>query len=334
MAIAPQEAAHPTRRRICVITPFFNTQAYLAECIQSVLAQTYSEFDYLLVDNHSSDASPQIAANFAAIDARIRIVKPPSHLSQVQNYNFALRKVTPDADFVKFVEADNWLFPTCLERMLELAQRHPSVGLVSALNATERTVRFTGLHRGTSFLSGREAARMHLLGNSYLFGSPTTVLLKADFIRRNSPFFDESVSIAEDLLACYGILADADFGFVHEVLTFVRTENDSILSRRGDLDAIVADRHLLLQRYGPTFLTSTEYSQALSRAKRLHYSHLACALLRRAESDYWRFHEAALRDAGESLDRLRLFFAVLREIAWRLSNPGRSLLSLFSSKNL
>lgn len=314
--------------RVSVVTPFFNTEAYLAECVESVLRQTYRDWEYVLVDNQSTDASPDIAARFAAADPRIRVVQTPAFLSQVENYNFALRQISPSAKFVKIVEADNWIFPTCLEKMVALAEANPSVGLVSALNATERTVRFTGLHRSLSTIPGREAARRHFIEGAYWFGSPTTVLMRADFVRRRPTFYDESATIAEDQFVCYEILEQADFGFVHEVLTFVRTENESILSGRKDFDALAADRYVVLKRHGRTFLSPTEFTNALRLARRNYYRSLALALLRGADSQYWSFHRAVLADAADRIEPHRLALAVVRELLWRLANPGETIVSL------
>lgn len=78
---------------VSVVTPFYNTDAYLAECIESVLSQTYTNFEYILVDNKSSDRSLEIAKHYAARDARVRIVQNDSFVSQLENYNGALRRI-------------------------------------------------------------------------------------------------------------------------------------------------------------------------------------------------------------------------------------------------
>jgi len=314
--------------RVSVVTPFFNTEAYLAECIKSVLRQTYDDWEYILVDNQSTDSSPDIAAKFAADDRRIRVVRTPAFFSQVQNYNFALRQISPSSEFVKVLEADNWLFPACLEKMVGLAEAHPSVGLVSSLTATERAVRFTGLHRSQTVIQGREAARRLFLEDAYWFGSPTTVLMRARFVRRRPAFYDESAAIAEDQLVCYEILQEADFGFIHELLTFVRTENESILSGRKGYDAFAVDRYIVLHRYGQTFLDPTDYANVLHRVRRNYYQTLARAVLRRVKSDYWNFHRTALTDIGVRIELRRLTAAVLRELLWRGLNPGQTIADL------
>src|SRR5262245_7467930 len=120
---------HPT---VSVVTPFYNTADYLEECIESVLAQTYRDFEYVLVDNCSTDGSSEIAARAAGRDPRVRIVRNATLLPQVPNYNHALRQMAPGSRYCKLVQADDALMPRCLEEMVALAEAHPSVAMVSS----------------------------------------------------------------------------------------------------------------------------------------------------------------------------------------------------------
>src|SRR5262245_48947782 len=99
---------------VSVVTPFFNSAPYLKECVESVLAQKFEDFEYLLIDNHSTDGSSEIAHEYARKDARVRVIRPPTFLPQVHNYNFGLSQVDPKAAYFKIVAADDWLFPPCL----------------------------------------------------------------------------------------------------------------------------------------------------------------------------------------------------------------------------
>ena len=77
---------------VSVVTPFYNTVDYLAACIRSVLGQTYPNFEYLLVNNCSTDGSLEVAERFAAVDKRIRLITNSHHLPQLPNYNAALAR--------------------------------------------------------------------------------------------------------------------------------------------------------------------------------------------------------------------------------------------------
>src|SRR5262245_45925154 len=115
---------------VSIITPFYNTEAYLAECIQSVVAQTYPNWEYILVNNQSTDSSRSIAERFAAKDGRFRLIDTPKHLGQVENFEASLRYMSPESKYCKLVLADDWIFPDCVERMVTLAEANPTVGIV------------------------------------------------------------------------------------------------------------------------------------------------------------------------------------------------------------
>lgn len=307
---------------VSVVTPFYNTRTYLAECIESVRRQRFSRWEYVLVDNASTDGSGEIAQRFAGVDSRVRVVQCDDHLPQVPNYNRALGLISSASKYVKVVEADNWLFPGCLEEMVALAEFNPRIGIVSAYNTTETQLRLTGLPLARTVIDGREAARIHLQGDLYLFGAPTTVMMRADIVRSRNPFFDESAVFAEDQSACLEALRENDFGFVHQILTFVRTENESTLTAFKDMDAMPLVRSLLLRRHGCDFYTPNEVCAVERRIMRNYYADLAKAALRRRPPGYWDFHRGGLQSSGMGLDRMRLARAILRECLARAANPA------------
>ncbi len=110
---------------VSVVTPFYNSAEYLAACIESVLGQSYPNFEYVLLDNCSTDRSASIAEKYAAQDSRIRLIKADTFRGQVENYNYGLSQIDSRSRYCKLVQADDWLFSRCLEIMVEIADRHP-----------------------------------------------------------------------------------------------------------------------------------------------------------------------------------------------------------------
>src|SRR5713226_8729725 len=117
---------------VSVVTPVYNGAAYLRECIESVLAQTYSTWEYIIANNCSTDETLQIAEEYARKDKRIRVYSNDKLLDIIANHNRTFRLISPKSKYCKQVSADDWLFPECLTRMVSVAEANPSVGIVGS----------------------------------------------------------------------------------------------------------------------------------------------------------------------------------------------------------
>jgi glycosyltransferase involved in cell wall biosynthesis len=309
---------------VSVVTPFYNTAAYLRECIESVLRQSYRDFEYLLVNNRSTDGSDRIAAEYAARDPRIRLIHNTEFVGQVENYNGAIAQVSPQSRYVKVVQADDWIFPECLANMVALADRHPTVALVASYYLCGSRVMGFGVAPGTEVLSGRETCRGHLLGTLGFFGTPTTLLYRADLVRRRRPFYAVG-RLHEDSELCFESLRDADCGFVHQVLSFMRLDNESVLGGRNSYDWQELDAYLLLRMYGPEYLTPSEYRAALKRRRRRYLRRLGEAAVLLREQGYWNYQRRGLASVGEHLQPLAVAPYLLGAIGRAAIRPGPAL---------
>lgn len=307
---------------VSIVTPFYNTQDYLSECIDSVLRQTYEHWEYILVDNCSTDGSTEIAKRYAdRFPDKIRLLRTESFLSQVQNYNFALTCISPDSQYCKMVQADDWLFPDCIRSMVELAEVHPSVGIVSAYQLDGVEVRPEGLPYPSSMVRGRHVGRLCFLGGAYTFGTPTSVLMRSQIIRSRVPFYDERHAPFEDGHACFDILKVWDFGFVHQVLIYSRRQNGSLSSGLSSFGAEFFVHLSWLVAHGKDYLSEEEFHRCLKRAEREYFVHLtksACAL-RPQTREFWEFHRKGLASINYSFNWKRLGKSLPRAVvekAW------------------
>src|ERR1700683_1050672 len=112
-------AHDPSLPLVSVVTPAYNEEKYLGECIESVLAQTYTNWDYTIVNNGSTDGTLAIAQKYAAANPRIRVISHDTVIPALANFNFSLRQASTASKYYKMVLADDWMFPECLERMVE-----------------------------------------------------------------------------------------------------------------------------------------------------------------------------------------------------------------------
>jgi glycosyltransferase involved in cell wall biosynthesis len=309
---------------VSVVTPFYNTEAYLAQAIASVLAQTRGDFEYILVDNQSTDGSARIAAEFAARDPRIRVVRTPRFLGQIANYSFALTQISAGSRWCKMVQADDWILPTCLAEMVAVGESSPRVGMVASFTLDGTEVKGSGLPVDRSVFPGRDVCRLQLLEGRFFFGSPTSVLYRADVVRERQPFFDEKV-LHDDTERAYEILATWDFGFVHQVLSCLRRNDESIMTRASAFNPYLLDKYVVLKRFGRTFLTDGEYARVFADIRGRYRRYLGESVLARRDADFWRHHQAGLASVGETLSRgRRLRWAALAALGL-LAHPADTL---------
>lgn len=306
---------------VSVVTPFYNTADYLGECIESVLSQTHTNFEYLLVDNQSTDGSAAIAAEYAAKDTRIRVIRNAEFVGQVANYNGALRHVSADARYVKMVQADDCIFSECLERMVAVAELHPTATIISSYYLTGATVCGSGVEWPNECIPGPIASRLHLLHGRFLFGTPTTLMYRADLVRSRVPFYSES-SLHEDTELCHEVLADSDLGFVHQVLSFNRVGNGGILTALESFHWQILDFYITLRRVGALSLSSEELADRIKTVRSEYLRLLGeCAVLGR-EREFWEYHQKGLATVGESLpSRLTLAPVVARALLKAVVRP-------------
>ena len=306
---------------VSVVTPFHNTAPYLAQCIESVLTQSYSNFEYILVDNCSTDGGGEIAERYARRDPRIRLVRRQQLLSQVQNYNAALTQISEASKYCKIVQADDYIFQDCLRLMVQAFEKSESIGLVSAYDLKGNVVRGSGFPLRGLPIPGKEVAQLYLRRGVFVFGSPTTVMYRSSIVRRSSLFYDESL-LHEDTEKCVQILQDWDFGFVYQVLSFLRLDEKSISGAFRSFQPDALDRYIVVSRYASVFLEPREASNLQKQSRHEYYAVLGQEAVRLRGAEFLRYHRDGLKTVGQSLDWPRVATAVGRELLRRIVNPG------------
>jgi glycosyltransferase involved in cell wall biosynthesis len=310
---------------VSVVTPVYNGEKHVAQCIESVIGQTYPRWHHTLVNNCSSDRTLEIAQAYADKDSRIRIVNNGSFVRVIANYNNAFRQTAADAKYTKLLAADDALMPDCLERMVEYAEAHASVAIVGAYGIRETEVLWRGLPYWTTLLEGHEACRARLLGGPYLFGTSTAVLFRSDVVRARDPFYNES-NLHADSEVCFDILEHADFGFIHQILTIQGgTIAGSLTAFSERLQTYYSHVLYELEKYGPKYLSDSELRGRIETHLADYYRYLGEQFWKRRGAEFWSYHRGKLAEVGHPMSRLRLAAAASAYLADRIGNPKRTL---------
>ena len=307
---------------VSVFTPVYNGEKYLAECIESVLNQTYPNFEYLIVNNCSTDRTLEIAQAYAKKDSRIRIHDNTEFLPLTANHNHTWRMISPHARYGKFVCADDLIMPDCLRQMVELADANPSVGIIGAYQQSLKRILWQGFQYPQAVFSGREVCRRIFLGGDRNFGCgcPTSLMYRADLIRSNPEFYPNA-SVHADTSACFAYLQQSDFGFVYNVLSYERvheeqTSTTSLLLNRY-LPAFLND----LIQYGPAYLSAEELRIKLKECLYDYHRFLAASYLKSRDEDFWNYHRKRLEELGYPLKIVQLLKAAITRVIKEASKP-------------
>jgi glycosyltransferase involved in cell wall biosynthesis len=294
------------RPLVSIVTPAHNEEANLRECIESVLAQTYGNWDYTIVNNRSTDHTLEIAREYAARDRRIRVRDNDVFVSMIDNFNNAFRSISAGSKYCKPIGADDWLYPECLERMVELAEQHPDVAIVGAYWRSGPFVVPTALPFDGSIVAGPDLCRAYLLDMQYFPMGPSPLLFRADVVRSREPFY-RGQHLHTDALACFEILQEPnDFGFVHQVLTFNRLRDNSMTGYSRHYNTYAAQNLDVLERFGPRHLTEAELRRRVRRELSSYYNYLASQVHLRRGRQFWSMHRACLAELDHPLNVGRL----------------------------
>ena len=227
---------------ISVCIPTYNHAHFLRDAIDSVLAQTFTDFELVVVDNCSTDATRELVADFMARDGRIRYFCNEENIGPRENLNRCLQHAL--APLVKILCADDLLEPTSLERSFRVMSAHPEVALVA--NARQlvdeelRPLRIAGYAERDLLVDGWQMIKYSLFNGNYI-GEPGAVLYrKADAM----PGFATSYRLLIDLELWLRLLEKGSLYFLAEPLCRFRVhagqETNNVITSFDYLDEEVA----------------------------------------------------------------------------------------------
>lgn len=323
---------------VSVVTPVYNGALYLRECIESVLAQAYSNWEYIIVNNCSTDGTLQIAEEYARNEKRIQVHNNDKFLDVVANHNRAFSLISPSSKYCKQVSADDWLFPECLTSMVRVAEANPSAGIIGSYQLSGDVVKWQGFRYPRAVVSGREIGRRVFLtrqvsveGQPLLgFGDPTSLMYRADIVRRSPAFFPNSSPHA-DTSACFENLQNSDFGFVYEILSYERTHPESQSSGSRQINRHLSQTLSDLLHYGSFYLSKEELERQVTETLKGYHRFLAINYFVGSRGkEFWDYHKGRLRELGYPLTHFGLLRAALLLVLQESVNPGQAIGKLWS----
>src|SRR5262249_12683512 len=115
---------------VAIVTPVYNGAKFLVETLDSVQSQTYPNLVHIVIDNASTDATPEILARYQHTRVPIEIRSNPQTLAIAENWNLAVSLPPATAKYFRVLSADDLIAPAFVSRMVALAEKHPNVVVV------------------------------------------------------------------------------------------------------------------------------------------------------------------------------------------------------------
>jgi teichuronic acid biosynthesis glycosyltransferase TuaG len=152
-----------TVAQVSIIMPLYNAAPFISEAVRSVQAQTFSDWELLIVDDASHDGSAAIAAACAQDDARIRLVQHPQHAGAAAARNTAI--AAAGGRYIAFLDSDDRWLPQKLATQLAFMQAHAAPFSCSAYAVIGADGQPTGrIRRAPSRITYRDLLRSNLIG--------------------------------------------------------------------------------------------------------------------------------------------------------------------------
>ena len=177
--------------KISFIVPIYNSEQYLPRCIDSILAQTFTDFELLLIDDGSKDYSGKICDEYAAKDPRVRVFhKENGGVSSARNLGLD----NAQGEWIAFVDSDDWIDRNYIECLLPVDSEDMVV--CSFMYDTMEIFHLSDIVRDKQDIGDN----LHILIDHMAVCSPWCKIMRRDIIEENKIRFDINVSAGEDML--------------------------------------------------------------------------------------------------------------------------------------
>ncbi|MBV4356068.1 glycosyltransferase family 2 protein [Pinibacter aurantiacus] len=165
---------------VSVLMTCYNREKYIGEAIESVLNSTYKNFELIIVDDGSKDATVSIAKSYAMKDERISVYVNDENLGDYPNRNRAASYAK--GKYLKYVDSDDLLYKHSIQVYVDFMETYPNVGyaVISAHNST--------LQPFPHILKPTESIRTHFFKRGFLDCAPTGVIYRTDVFRELGSF--------------------------------------------------------------------------------------------------------------------------------------------------
>ncbi len=178
---------------ISVIVPIYNSSIYLGECIDSILSQTYTNFELHLINDGSKDNSGEICENYSRKDSRINVIhKANSGVSDTRNIGITVAK----GEAISFIDSDDWIDNDYLEVFVKNFQNYDTL----LIQSIKRDGKAISNYNFRTYNTSTELSDLFTENNLLYCGAPFAKFYHKSIISDNWIIFNKEISYGEDLI--------------------------------------------------------------------------------------------------------------------------------------
>ncbi|MEY8236999.1 glycosyltransferase family 2 protein [Lachnospiraceae bacterium 66-29] len=269
--------------KVSVIMLTFNREKLLGRAIESVLAQSYQDFEFIIVDNGSEDHSKEVAESYAQKDSRIQLYQISKRCIGAGR-NYGLSKAS--GEYITFLDDDDWMYGDMLEYLVGLAEKYQAdIALCSSHKEVQGELQNNCCFDGIMVMDGQESVVELLKRKKYNAAYPSKLLKKELFAQipfREDGKYDDITVVYKHFAIAKRIVAGGEpkYCFVRHLNNHSAfTTNDLLLNEvqlREYLDAFRERSEWLGERLPAirTYAKYSEWSYMISMCNKIESNHL------------------------------------------------------------
>lgn len=218
--------------KVSIIVPVYNAEKSIGRCIDSILNQEYTDFELLLMDDGSKDASGAICDEYAAKDARVKVVhKANSGVSDTRNQALDLAGGT----YLQFLDADDWITPNATRLLVEAAEQHHCDMVIADFY---RVVGERVSHKGAIEEEGiltKEAFATQMMENpaDFYYGVLWNKLFRRKIVEKYKLRMDSAISWCEDFMFNLEYIRHCEVFYALQVPIYYYVKTKGSLASQG-----------------------------------------------------------------------------------------------------
>ncbi|MFA6339053.1 MAG: glycosyltransferase family 2 protein [Candidatus Paceibacterota bacterium] len=211
--------------KVTVLMPVYNSEKYLREAIDSILNQTFKDFEFLIINDGSTDKSSEIIKSYK--DSRIRLIENLENLGMADNFNKGIELA--QGEYVVRMDSDDISLPNRIETQVDFMDKNSEIGVCGSWI---KTIKNSKIGHAIKYLNDSEEIKSNLLFHTSL-AHPSTIIRK-EAITKNNLRYEKKYDPADDYALWTQVSKITKISNIQKVLLFYRVHQKNITNTKEE----------------------------------------------------------------------------------------------------